>query len=858
MKRLRLNLGFIVCFIVLSVSLYGQSNPNPPSNQSGAIKFEVLDSAGREVFPVSISLINENGLPIEKKTFKRDSKTEFSDLQLGKYRIEVEANGFETAKLNIEVTGSENYKRVILSVLQIKENVDITSSDVVKRSVVTVFDHSMSREEIDSLPDNPQVIAKVLKSKYGDDIVIEVDGFTDMGIPSKDQIESISVLRSSFDVEFHEPGKTVVKIRSKPPDRVRWSGFLNFNAGNQFLNARNAFEENKLPNSQRFFVGFINGPFLIKRSMFSFGLTNISTSRSNPVLVENTEDATDSESKFTLNLLVPIFKVSGTLANGGTYNGIYSFLNSKLDGLGVGGINLPERGFSTDVNEHRFRFSFSNVLEKGLLNETFFESYRRSTIIEPRSRENAIIVGGTLGKGGATIDRDSTEFGLRASNTSNFTWKNNQIKFGGRLEFDSFRGRISDNLNGTFIFLNLYDYNQERPLYFRKREETSNILANQLKFSGFVQDHILINERVSVTFGVRYELQNRLFDNNNLSPRFSLVAAADKDSRLVFRIGAGIFYPWFNLNDYANLKSNETDLEYSVLFPSFPDPNAVEIPLLKSGNRKSIDAKLKNPETYIAQATANFRINKMFELESTYRFTRFTHMFRSRDLNFPVAFIKPMPLVGTIAQLESSGSGMENSFETSLQSYFSHGISANFRYRLAKNVSNYDDKILDLPANSNDLRSEFGPSDLDRRHSFNGNFSFSVFDRISIISTFKYESPLPFTIITGRDENGDSVVNDRPIGIARNSARGGWLKRHNLIAKYSIPLTRERKENNASSDTERGVSFGKSIGVEIAFQNIFNQNSKLKYVGNRLSPFYLMPTASAPARSITFGLSYFF
>ena len=36
----------------------------------------------------------------------------------------------------------------------------------------------------------------------------------------------------------------------------------------------------------------------------------------------------------------------------------------------------------------------------------------------------------------------------------------------------------------------------------------------------------------------------------------------------------------------------------------------------------------------------------------------------------------------------------------------------------------------------------------------------------------RYESGTPYNITTGFDDNGDDVINDRPDGVGRNSARG--------------------------------------------------------------------------------------
>jgi hypothetical protein len=38
----------------------------------------------------------------------------------------------------------------------------------------------------------------------------------------------------------------------------------------------------------------------------------------------------------------------------------------------------------------------------------------------------------------------------------------------------------------------------------------------------------------------------------------------------------------------------------------------------------------------------------------------------------------------------------------------------------------------------------------------------------------------PYTITTGFDDNNDTVFNDRPEGVGRNSARGTWQRDVNL------------------------------------------------------------------------------
>ena len=95
---------------------------------------------------------------------------------------------------------------------------------------------------------------------------------------------------------------------------------------------------------------------------------------------------------------------------------------------------------------------------------------------------------------------------------------------------------------------------------------------------------------------------------------------------------------------------------------------------------------------------------------------------------------------------------------------------------------------------------DLGPNPLDMRHNFNGNILYTSQSHASnpivrqLLSDNQvgvivgFNSGLPINIPGNRDLNGDGVVNDRPIGIARNSLYMPAQK--NLDVRYtrSIPL----------------------------------------------------------------------
>jgi hypothetical protein len=143
------------------------------------------------------------------------------------------------------------------------------------------------------------------------------------------------------------------------------------------------------------------------------------------------------------------------------------------------------------------------------------------------------------------------------------------------------------------------------------------------------------------------------------------------------------------------------------------------------------------------------------------------------------------------------------------------------------------------------------------------------------------QSAAPYTITTGRDDNGDGVLNDRPEGVTRNSARGDarWDMSLRLTksitfggARAGTPQGRPvgdqvRPGPGAAGGRQGGGSAGalgtatpQRFTVEFYAQafNLLNHTNFVNYSGNLLSPFYGLPTSAAQARRMEVGLQFRF
>jgi hypothetical protein len=100
------------------------------------------------------------------------------------------------------------------------------------------------------------------------------------------------------------------------------------------------------------------------------------------------------------------------------------------------------------------------------------------------------------------------------------------------------------------------------------------------------------------------------------------------------------------------------------------------------------------------------------------------------------------------------------------------GVAFDVAYTLSR-IRNDTDDINFRPVDSRCPDAELGPSLNDRRHVLAVNGLVQAPLAIDIVPVLFLSSGQPLNVTTGRDDNGDTIFNDRPAGFARNSERTG-------------------------------------------------------------------------------------
>ena len=156
-----------------------------------------------------------------------------------------------------------------------------------------------------------------------------------------------------------------------------------------------------------------------------------------------------------------------------------------------------------------------------------------------------------------------------------------------------------------------------------------------------------------------------------------------------------------------------------------------------------------------------------------------------------------------------------------------------------------------------------------------GMLNMGLVKGIRLGATFNASSAPPYNITTGFDDNGDSVSNDRPLGVTRNSARGagqfnlgtrlswgfGWGKpRATNAMGPRIMAVRVRDDSEALGQMPLGGMSGKRWRTELYVQayNLLNHTNPVNFTGVQTSPFFGHATSALPARRIESGLRFSF
>jgi carboxypeptidase family protein len=796
----------------------------------------------------------------------------FAALTPGRYTIHVESPGFEPADVrDSRVRAGDNRRDVKLVLARLTATIDVgrdpreRGSDPRSDAFATI----LGPDQIDELPDDPDEMEQALKDMAGPGAVLRVNGFRGGHLPPKGQIQQIRFRRNMFAADAHEPGFIAVDITTKP-GLDGWRGSTSMGFRDAALNARNAFAPAKGDEQHQRYGFNLNGPLWKQHTSLALSVDGVDAFDSKTIVTAQPSGYfadTIRRPNQTVNVTA---RLEHALTPSQMLRVEAQRNHASTDNLGVGDFDLPERGYSQARTEDVLRASMSGSIGKALFNELRLQWRADDTALTPVSVAPAVLVLNAFDSGGAQVGGSRGSSVVELTNDLDIAVGRHAIRAGLQLDAGRYRTRELRNTTGTFTFASLDAFAAGRPTTFTRNTGNPDLSIAQAQLGLYLQDDIRARKNLTVSAGLRQELQSHI-GGLNLAPRGGIAWAPFKSGKTTVRAGAGVFFDWLDAQAYeqgVQLDGAHQHVE-AILQPGYPDPFAGASAIVLPAGRVQFAADLAQPTLKEAMAAVeqalpgDIRLNTMFVHRSG------SNLLRGVDINAPLAGgRRPDPGAGTITEIQSIAQSKVDLVSFNLNyAQPARRIFVAANYTFGRSIDETDSPF-GLPANSYDLAAERGPSLGDARHRFMSLANLPLRKRFRLGTSFRVQSALPYNITTGHDDNGDTVSNDRPAGVTRNTGRGSAQIDLGLRLSWSVgfggaapppagPQVRIVRGDSADPlGSVGGVdSASRKYGIELYAQayNTLNHVNALNYSGVVTSPFFGQATSAGAARRLEIG-----
>lgn len=230
------------------------------------------------------------------------------------------------------------------------------------------------------------------------------------------------------------------------------------------------------------------------------------------------------------------------------------------------------------------------------------------------------------------------------------------MRFGSLLERNSYDSSDIRNAQGTFTFSSLADYEAGRPTTYTQRIGDPQVGYNYWTAGLYAQDDVRVRKDLTLSLGIRQEWQSYVDSTINLAPRVGIAWSPLKSGNVSVTGGAGIFYDWLDANTYEETLQVDGVRVQDIIVrnPSYPDvSNGGVLQVLPSGRYEIADG-VDMPRLWQASLGVERRMGAMGRLNVSYRYREGTDELRGRNMNAPVAGVRPDPSLGNVIQVPSN------------------------------------------------------------------------------------------------------------------------------------------------------------------------------------------------------------
>lgn len=842
--------------------------------------------------------------------------------------VVVEANGFSSATVQVaKKAGTTAHLAVHMQVAKVETEVqvgsDATGLDADRGAGTMNLNTEQVQQQLADDPDDLIQQLQIMASNGGgapESTLFVVDGFQNASaMPPKNSIASIRVNPDPYSPEYEGPtfegGR--VEITTKPgADKFHGAAF--FTESDGIFNATDPFSVTATPASKQRYGFELSGPVIAKKADFSLALERRDINEFN-VVNAITLDGDGNQTPLHATVAAPqrlwiasaredwqvTSKDVATLSFAANVN--------NLGNQGVGGLTLPEAGYSSLMSEYDLRLTNTQTFNANLLHETRIGYTWKRTEQAPLSAAPSLEVAGYFTGGGATSQNlDDRERDLEIDDDVMFTYGKHSFRIGAQSLVFFVHNYDPNTFNGAYVFgggsapvldannnptgqtttiTPLQQYQRAlqslaggTPTTFQVTTGMPLVPLTQWRLALYGEDTIKLAPRLTMSTGLRYSFQTSPGTFANFAPRIAFSWAPDKKSTWVISLRSGIFdasAPVSYATDVYRLNGTRQQ-SIMVYSPNYGTPLVPVAGSIQIATMNQFPRSVYEFPAAATQVSIEHDLPHHWHPSVSFTYAEDWGIFRTRNINAPMvassvgvapdptsALLAPRPIAPNenIIQYENSGhlNGSVLDFALSQHSY----------KRFDLNLSAYmlhfkSDAALQIGSPQSSYSNEEESSRPDWQSDGGSVESIlHVPGKIDFSTQFAASTGQPYDITTGTDNNGDGDFNDRP---SYASAPGPGV--------YSTPfglLT----ANTVNGDVPRNLGTMPSIwhlygNVSRAFQlnpkdkdhpltltfnaraaNLLNHTNTTA-VGTVLSPTLGQPISAEAARRVELGIRFAF
>jgi hypothetical protein len=699
--------------------------------------------------------------------------------------------------------------------LDIKLRVAINDRIVVEGGLVGVSLDSgqnlsgirLSGKALDALPNDPQSLLQSLRllaattGTRPDLVAFYVDGLPlTQRLPPKDVIQSVRINANPFSAEFAEPGASRVEILTKPASgQYSGSGRIDFNDSR--FNAPDPFQPNRADYQSRTYEGYVGGP-IVRNRWGMLAYAGRWEQDDNVVVNATTIDpATLLPGSLRLNVAAPTrttaysFKTNVQVSP--QHTAAVEFEQHDQDRRTAGlqsGFDLPERAYTGESRERNASFWLTSA-SPTVLNELRARVSRIHLLDQAVTASPAILVLEAFNAGGnqdALFSEDTTNR-MHVANVTTFARAAHSIRVGAQADVVRLAQVDRANFNGTFIFgsdvvrdrfgnpaagvngqpavisgLDLYRLVLAgtpgyRPSQFSVVKGNPAVALSIVEAAWFAQDDWRAAPRLTISYGVRHDIQQYDGLRMRLAPRAGLAWAPEADGNSAVRAGVGVFYtpiPHRLFSDVLRLDGRHGEqlvVDRPGFFPAVPDalPDVQDV----TATVRTRSPELTLPMMLVSTVSYDRRLVGSLFGSIGYTWRRGTDLLRTRNVGVVPQAGLAVPNALNL-QFESTGRSAAHEVNASMSGTIGPNVMLFGSYGFTRARQDTDD-LYSVPADSANLAAEWGRAPVPaHRLSFGG--SIPLPQDYAVHPFVTWTSALPFNITSGNDTNFDSVFTDRP------------------------------------------------------------------------------------------------